>query len=276
MNRQVGPPGLTYQPEGLIDKNRNANATGPPLNRPPFQPPPRDHRPPLIYRLFDHDAADDAGQAALGRDLRLAMVEAALMAADEPLTPGGLRRSQGWRDAAEARRLAQRLQALYDQDGTAFQVEELAGGWQLLTRPEYHPWLARLRRASADARLTPAMRETLTITAYRQPITRADLEAVRGVQSGDVLRQLMERGLVRMAGRDESLGRPVLYGTTRKFLQTFGLKSLRDLPAAEGVGPAEAGREGRGRKKVRMAEEVARPRPRRRMRGRGRSRRSGP
>ena len=115
----------------------------------------------------------------------------------------------------------------------------MAGGWQLLTRPEYHPWLARLRRASADARLTPAMRETLTIAAYRQPITRADLEAVRGVQSGDVLRQLMERGLVRIAGRDESLGRPVLYATTKKFLQTFGLKSLRDLPSADGVAPPQ-------------------------------------
>ena len=206
---------------------------------------PRDHRPPLIHRLLDHDAADDAGRAALGRDLRLAMVEAALMAADEPLTARRLAAVAGLADAAEARRLAARLRALYDQDGTAFQVEELAGGWQLLTRPEYHPWLARLRRASADARLTPAMRETLTITAYRQPITRADLEAVRGVQSGDVLRQLMERGLVRIAGRDESLGRPVLYGTTKKFLQTFGLKSLRDLPPAEGVVPPKPdGKEG--------------------------------
>ena len=113
----------------------------------------------------------------------------------------------------------------------------MAGGWQLLTRPEFHPWLARLRLASADARLTPALREALTIVAYRQPITRADLEAVRGVQSGDALRQLMERGLVRIAGRDESLGRPVLYGTTKRFLQTFGLNSLRDLPSADGVAP---------------------------------------
>ena len=85
--------------------------------------------------------------------------------------------------------------------------------------------------------MTPALREALTILAYRQPITRADLEAVRGVQSADVLRQLMERGLVRIAGRDDSLGRPVLYATTKKFLQTFGLKSLRDLPSADGVAP---------------------------------------
>ena len=82
-------------------------------------------------------------------------------------------------------------------------------------------------------RLTAAARETLAIVAYRQPIKRADVEAIRGVQSADMLHQLMEKGLVRIAGREESLGRPVLYGTTRKFLQVFGLRSLRDLPQAE-------------------------------------------
>jgi segregation and condensation protein B len=102
-----------------------------------------------------------------------------------------------------------------------------------LTRPEYHPWLARLRRASNEMRLSAAARETLAIVAYRQPITRADVEAIRGVQSADMLHQLMEKGLVRITGRDESLGRPVLYGTTKKFLQLFGLRSLRDLPQAE-------------------------------------------
>jgi segregation and condensation protein B len=190
---------------------------------------------PAAYRLLDLEAPDEAGPSPLGRDARLAAVEAALMAADEPLTGRRLAAVAGLADAAEARRLVARLRELYDQDGTAFQVEELAGGWQLLTRPQYHPWLARLRQAAADARLTPALRETLTIVAYRQPITRADLEAVRGVGSGDALRQLMERGLVRIAGREESLGRPVLYGTTKRFLQTFGLRSLRDLPPAEGM-----------------------------------------
>jgi segregation and condensation protein B len=168
----------------------------------------------------------------------VAAVEAALIAADEPLTPRRLTTVAGLADPTEARRLVTRLQTLYEQDGSAFQVEELAGGWQLLTKPEYHPWLSRLRRAGAEARLTPALRETLTIVAYRQPITRADLDAVRGVQTGDVLRQLMERGLVRLAGRDDSLGRPQLYGTTKKFLQTFGFKNIRDLPPAEGVGAA--------------------------------------
>jgi segregation and condensation protein B len=136
----------------------------------------------------------------------------------------------------------QRLQELYDRDGTAFGVEELAGGFQLLTRPAFHPWLARLRRAAAELRLSNAARETLAIVAYRQPITRADVEAVRGVGSAEVLRQLMDKDLVRIAGRDDSLGRPVLYGTTRKFLQTFGLNSLQDLPAVSEITRPRAAR----------------------------------
>jgi segregation and condensation protein B len=199
---------------------------------------PRNRPLPLMYRLPERESSDEAGQDALGRDIRLATVEAALMATDEPLTARRLATVAGLADATQARRLVALLQALYEQDGSAFQVEELAGGWQLLTKPEYHPWLSRLRRAGAEARLTPAMREALTIVAYRQPVTRADLEAVRGVQSGDVLRQLMERGLVRIAGRDDSLGRPQVYGTTKKFLQAFGFKNIRDLPPAEGVGAA--------------------------------------
>jgi segregation and condensation protein B len=196
---------------------------------------PRDRRLPAIYRVLALDGGEEAPQGELARDIRLAMLEAALVAADEPLTAKRLAMVAGLTDAAEARRLASRLQELYAADGTAFQVEEVAGGYQLLTRPEYHPWLARLRRASPELRLTPAARETLTIVAYRQPIARADIEAVRGVQCGDVLGQLMEKGLVRIAGRDDSLGRPMLYGTTRKFLQLYGLKSLRELPQTEGL-----------------------------------------
>jgi segregation and condensation protein B len=165
------------------------------------------------------------------------MVEAALLTADEPLAARRLAVAAGLVDGTEARRLVRKLQALYDQDGTAFQVEELAGGFQILTRPDYHPWMVRLRRSGQDVRLTPAARETLAIVAYRQPLTRADIEAVRGVHCGDLLRLLMEKALIRITGRHDSLGRPVLYGTTKKFLQVFGLKSLKDLPQAEGLGP---------------------------------------
>jgi segregation and condensation protein B len=194
---------------------------------------PRNQRLPAIYRLSWDEEKPGTVAGELVREPRLALVEAALMAADEPLTMRRLAAAAGLSDVSDARRLVERLRALYDQDGTAFQVEELAGGFQVLTRPEYHPWLARLRRAGTDLRLTTATRETLAIVAYRQPITRADIEAIRGVQSSDVLHQLMEKGLVRIAGRDESLGRPILYGTTRKFLQAFGLRTLRDLPQAQ-------------------------------------------
>jgi segregation and condensation protein B len=193
---------------------------------------PRNHRLPALYRLCGKEMDESATGGELARAARVALVEAALLAADEPLTLRRLAAVAGLADASEARQLVERLRELYDRDGTAFQVEELAGGFQLLTRPEYHPWLARLRRAGNEPRLSAAARETLAIVAYRQPITRADVEAIRGVQSGDMLHQLMEKGLVRIAGRDDSLGRPVLYATTRKFLQVFCLRSLRDLPQA--------------------------------------------
>jgi segregation and condensation protein B len=194
---------------------------------------PQNHRLPSIYR--QPIETEEVGSGELARDSRVALVEAALVATDEPLTAKKLATVAGLADAAEARRVVQQLRGLYEREGSAFQVEELAGGFQLLTRPVFHPWLVRLRRGGGEMKISPAARETLAIVAYRQPIARADIEAVRGVQVADVLRQLMEKGLVRIAGRDDSLGRPVLYGTTKKFLQVFGLKSLRDLPSVEGM-----------------------------------------
>jgi segregation and condensation protein B len=194
---------------------------------------PGNRRLPLAYRLLDDAPAGSLAQGQFARDARLALVEAALLIADEPLTPRRLVSIAALSDAAEARRLVRRLQSLYERDGSAFQVEEAAGGYQLLTRAEFHPWLARLRRATNEVRLSAPARETLAIIAYRQPIMRADIEGIRGVQVTEVLRQLMEKGLVRIAGRHNSLGRPVLYGTTRRFLQVFGLKSLKDLPQAD-------------------------------------------
>jgi segregation and condensation protein B len=200
---------------------------------------PQNHRLPAVYRFLLDDGREPAVQGELGRNPKLAEVEAALFAADEPLTTRRLAAAARLPDATEARRLVRKLQGLYDKDGTAFQIEEVAGGFQLLTRPEYHPWLVRLKRASNEVHLSGPARETLAIVAYRQPIMRADVEAIRGVQCGEMLRQLMEKGLVRITGRHDSLGRPVLYGTTRKFLQVFGLKSLRDLPQAADLRPPE-------------------------------------
>ncbi|MBL8798228.1 MAG: SMC-Scp complex subunit ScpB [Planctomycetia bacterium] len=188
---------------------------------------------PAVYRLPLDGSAETRPVGELGRTADLASVEAVLLAADEPLNLRRLATASGIDDSAETRKLVRQLQALYDRDGSAFQVEEIAGGFQLLSRPEFHPWLARMKRAVAETRLSAPMRETLAIIAYRQPIVRADVEAIRGVQCSEILRQLMEKGLIRIAGRDASLGRPVLYGTTKKFLQVFGLKNLRDLPEGE-------------------------------------------
>jgi segregation and condensation protein B len=178
---------------------------------------------------------DDPGGSAdpLGRDKALALLEAVLLIADEPLPIRKLVQAVGIGDATAARKLLKKLQQHYDDDGSAFELEELAGGFQLMTRPEYHRWLTSVRRGQQDLRLTGPGRETLAIIAYRQPIMRADIEAIRGVHCGEVLRLLMEKGVVKIVGRDDSLGRPVLYGTTKKFLQVFGLKSLKELPNAE-------------------------------------------
>jgi segregation and condensation protein B len=202
---------------------------------------PRNHPLPALYRL-PAETDELTGEGELARDARLAQVEAALLAADEPLTARRLATAAGLADAAQARRLIGRLRELYDRDGTAFQVVEVAGGYQLLTRPQFHPWLVRLRRAGSSPHLSGPARETLAIIAYRQPITRADIEAIRGVGCSDVLGQLMDRNLIHIAGREDSLGRPILYGTTKKFLQLFGLKSLRDLPAVEGLRAGDQGK----------------------------------
>ncbi len=212
-----------------------------PLSRPGRETLPFNRGLPLVYRYLREARAEPALQGPRARDAPLAAIEAALFAADEPLTPRRLAQAAGLNDAGEARRLVRRLRTCYEEDGSAFQVEEIAGGYQLLTRPEFHPWLARLRRAGNELRLSAPARETLAIVAYRQPISRADIEAIRGVQCSELLRLLMEKGLVRIAGRDDSLGRPVLYGTTKKFLQAFGLKTLRDLPQAGELRPPETG-----------------------------------
>ncbi len=164
------------------------------------------------------------------RDAKLARLEAVLMIADEPLAARRLAEAAGLADAAEARRLIGRLAELLAADGSAFRIEEIAGGYQFQTVPVYHTWLARLKRTGHELRLTGAAMETLAIIAHKQPVMRAEVDRIRGVASGEVIRQLMEKGLVRISGRDNSLGRPQLYGTTRKFLQAFGLNSLQDLP----------------------------------------------
>lgn len=196
---------------------------------------------PLGYR-FRLGAGSRPGGAgrATGRTAADARVEAVLIVADGPLTPRRVAQHAMLPDAADAKRAIERLNAAYDRDGTAFRVERVAAGYRLLTRPEVAPWLDRIHRRSDRLKLSPPALETLTIVAYRQPCTRADVEAVRGVQSAEMLKHLMERGLVRIAGEHDSLGRPYLYETTKQFLELFGLRTLADLPRAAELRPAAA------------------------------------
>ncbi|MCX5647802.1 MAG: SMC-Scp complex subunit ScpB [Planctomycetota bacterium] len=159
------------------------------------------------------------------------IVEAILFASDQPVSADRLADAAG-EDVAVGmvKRCVEELLADYDAQGRAFTIEEVAGGYQLFTRPEYNKYLKPLVRARQQARLTQAALETLAIIAYKQPVARAEVEDIRGVACGDMIRALMEKGLVRIAGRSEQLGRALLYGTTKKFLQAFGLSSVKDLP----------------------------------------------
>ena len=189
---------------------------------------------PVALRLRTEPAAA-VSTDPLGRDLPLARLEAILMMADEPLAARRLAEAAGLRGVDEVRPLLERLTELLDEENSAFQVEEIAGGYQLLTRPAYHTWLTRLKRTGHELRLTSAAMETLAVVAYKQPAMRAEVEVVRGVACAELIRHLMEKGLVRITGRHDSLGRPQLYGTTKKFLQAFGLNSLDDLPEVEAL-----------------------------------------
>jgi len=164
------------------------------------------------------------------RQTPLARLEAILFLAREPLSARKLGQLAGLADGTAARTLVRKLNRLYDAEGFAFRIEEVAGGLQLMSRPQFALWLRRLQAVPVEVRLSPPALETLAVVAYRQPVLRVEIEAVRGVQCGEILRQLMERDLVRIVGRSEELGRPFLYGTTKRFLQVFGLRHLEELP----------------------------------------------
>src|SRR5688572_23956369 len=125
------------------------------------------------------------------------------------------------------------LRSHYDTEGHGVELIEVAGGWQILTRPEYTEAIERAQLAQRPQRLSAASLETLAVIAYRQPISRAEIEEIRGVSVGGVLKTLLERGLVDVVGRSEGLGRPLLYGTTPMFLENHGLRHLEELPRAD-------------------------------------------
>ena len=152
--------------------------------------------------------------------------------AREPLNTRKLSRFANLADGTRARTLIRQLNEQYDATGRAFRVQQVAGGYQLMTRRKLAPWLRRLAHVPGETRLSPPTLETLAVIAYRQPVPRADIEAIRGVNCGEIIRQLMDRDLVRIGGRGEELGRPFLYTTTKRFLELFGLNQLEELPRA--------------------------------------------
>ncbi len=175
-----------------------------------------------------HESEGDGASNA-----QLTRLEAVFFLSQQPQTSRKLAQLAGLADGTKARTLVRTLNRRYDAEGSAFRVEEVAGGFQLMTRAKFAPWLRRLHSAATEIRLSAPAMETLAVVAYRQPVLRAEVEAIRGVQSDEVLRQLIERDLIRIAGRSEELGRPFLYGTTKNFLQVFGLRHLDELPRAE-------------------------------------------
>lgn len=171
--------------------------------------------------------------AACIRSPKMARVEAVLVVSDAAISAKRLVQLATLADVAESKRLVEQLNLAYAQDSSSFCIEKVASGYRLLTKPVYSFWLGKLHQRQAELKLTPPALETLAIVAYRQPITRADIEKIRRVQCSDMLKHLMERGLVRIGGEHDSLGRPFLYETTRQFLELFGLQGLDKLPMAE-------------------------------------------
>lgn len=165
----------------------------------------------------------------MDRDQQRKIVEALVMGAREPVSAARLAEVVPNATPARVRELVAELRERYDRDERAFEIWEVAGGYQIRTRGAYAPYLRQLHK-ERPLRLSRAALETLALVAYKQPVTRAEVEHVRGVDAGAVLRSLLERNLVRVAGHRDVPGRPVLYGTSRRFLEVFGLEKLEDLP----------------------------------------------
>ncbi len=170
----------------------------------------------------DVQAQDDA-------EIR-AILEAVLFVSAEPLTVDRCVAVLGQVSKADVRRALGRMEQDYRERAGALQLVQVAGGYRLVTRPEYAPWIRRLEKAKSQAKLSRSAIESLAIIAYRQPVVRGELEKIRGVETSGVIRTLLERKLVRIVGRKDEPGRPIMYGTTKQFLEHFGLKDLAELP----------------------------------------------
>jgi segregation and condensation protein B len=161
------------------------------------------------------------------------LLEAALFASPRPIAAEELAALDGDASDGEVAAALVELREHYETDGHGVELVEQGGGWQILTRPEFTEAIERAQMAIRPQRLSGAALETLAIVAYRQPIGRADIAEIRGVDVGAILKSLLERGLIEVAGRGEGLGRPMLYGTTPMFLEQFALRHLEELPRVD-------------------------------------------
>lgn len=168
-------------------------------------------------------------QALEERELK-AILESLLFVSAEPIPLERLMVALGTVSKSELRQALQSLREDFDREGRGLQMVELAGGYQIVTRAEHAPWIKRLAKAKASPKLSRSAMESLAIIAYKQPIVRSEIEQIRGVEVSGVLRTLLERKLIRMVGRKDVPGRPIMYGTTKLFLQQFGLSDLSQLP----------------------------------------------
>ena len=166
------------------------------------------------------------------------IIEALLFSTDTPIPAKKLAQLARVGDAGTVKQYIEALNRRYAELGSAFRVEAIAKGYQMLTLPVYHRWIAKLHKARAETRLSPAALETLAIVAYKQPVMRAQIEAIRGVAVGEVVARLRDMNLVKIVGRAEEIGRPLLYGTTKKLLEVMGLNRIEDLPQLDDNNPA--------------------------------------
>lgn len=173
-------------------------------------------------------------------DTAKSVIENILFVADSPLTLAKIAEIfNGEMNKTVIKEILDKLKTDYEHRG--IQLVEVAEGYQLCTRPEASEWIKRFYNIEKGSRLSQASMETLSIIAYKQPITRTEIEEIRGVDSGGVIKTLLEKNLTRNIGRKKVPGRPMMYGTTRKFLEYFGLKSLADLPTLEELKEEESG-----------------------------------
>ncbi|MCW5775102.1 MAG: SMC-Scp complex subunit ScpB [Phycisphaeraceae bacterium] len=193
-------------------------------------------------KAVEHEAGNPATVVpAEVAEALTAPLEAVLLSVDRPVpasrlaevlgvVPDGAGAREALRSEGVIRSGVEALNAEYERSGRAFRIESVAGGYRLMTLPRHAGVVSRFHGSRASSRLSRAALETLAVIAYRQPVTRAEVEAIRGVACGEVLRTLLERRLIAITGRAEELGRPMLYGTSRQFLDAFGLASIKDLP----------------------------------------------